>query len=615
MLRYFNQHQLNAFLNKVDELFFLATTDAQLIYVNDSFLTTTGQSESAILGKSLYTICSDASEGLLRQMFVNSAASNDKTEPFLVQFKNSDDYYSFWLFPVKGEDGAVSHIAGEARKKELDKQTVKDIEASNLDFHILADNIAQLAWMADANGWIYWYNKRWFDYTGTTLEEMQGWGWKKVHHPDHVDRVVKRIQRSWNTGEPWEDIFPLRSVTGEFRWFLSRALPIRNDKGQVIRWIGTNTDVTEQQQAEQELVDASVRKDEFLAILGHELRNPVATLIAAIDDELQPVSDNDRRQQQVIMRRQVHRLKRLVDDLVDLSRISRGKITLDADLLDLNEVVKQCVENLMPDAGMKNQRIDFSLAQTPLEMKGDLIRLQQAVGNVIHNAIKYSPEESVIKITTGIGEEHIFFKCVDSGIGIPVQKLKLIFEPFTQLDVSSDRNNTGLGIGLSLVSQLVELHGGTIKAESDGIGNGSSFTLYFPVTNEQRTPVISLEKIRLPVNQRRILLAEDNEDLALLLKKQFEKAGHEVVGIIGNGLEVSDAVNLVKPDFVFMDIGLPGKDGWQVATELKDNPLRSSFVLVGMSGYTADEQRINLFNKYLLKPVNVNKLLAILVQD
>ena len=154
---------------------------------------------------------------------------------------------------------------------------------------MVADNIHQFAWTADAEGWIYWYNQRWYDYTGTTLEEMQGWGWKQVHHPDHVDRVVARIQHSWNTGEPWEDTFPLRGKDGQYRWFLSRALPIRDSDGKVLRWFGTNTDITEHRELEQriqvqaaQLATESRRKDEFLAMLGHELRNPLAPIRSAV---------------------------------------------------------------------------------------------------------------------------------------------------------------------------------------------------------------------------------------------------------------------------------------------------------------------------------------------
>ncbi|HRX87796.1 MAG TPA: PAS domain-containing protein, partial [Phycisphaerae bacterium] len=154
---------------------------------------------------------------------------------------------------VCGPDGKPSLVILTVRDVTAQKQFEAALAESEQRFRTLADNMSQFAWMADEKGWIFWYNRRWYDYTGTTLEQMQGWGWKKVHHPDHVDRVVKRIQHSWDTGEPWEDVFPLRSQDGDYRWFLSRALPIRDADGKVVRWFGTNTDVTEQREHENKL--------------------------------------------------------------------------------------------------------------------------------------------------------------------------------------------------------------------------------------------------------------------------------------------------------------------------------------------------------------------------
>lgn len=610
MLRYFNQQQLNAFLNKIEELLFLCGKDAVLQYANESFLQKVKLQRDSLQYTSLFHLFAAEDVELVINSF-NQCLLGEQPATISVRFSQAGNYFFLWLFPVMDETGTLTHVAGEARIQEFTDEKRLQLTPGYFDFHILADNISQLAWMADAKGWIYWYNKRWFDYTGTTLEDMQGWGWKKVHHPDHVDRVVKSIQHAWDTGKPWEDVFPLKSVSGEFRWFLSRARPIKDQSGLIIRWIGTNTDITEQLQAEQELLDASIRKDEFLAILGHELRNPVATLMAAVDEDPGNFSKEESHQMHGIMKRQVYRLKKLVDDLVDLSRLSRGKIDLTREPVNLNEVVQQCIENLLPDAKAKQQQLILSLAPKSLQMAGDMLRLQQAIGNIIHNAIKYSGPGSSIQIHTREENNALVFTCTDYGIGIPTEKMKFIFEPFTQLNETGSKAETGLGIGLSLVKQLVELHNGSISVESEGKNAGSRFTLVFPVNKDVMKGMEDVYKPATAV-QKRILLAEDNEDLAHLLTRQFEKAGHEVVAVVANGQLVAESIEMHRPNAVFMDIGLPGKDGFSVAAELAQSSFRHELKLIGMSGYSPSQEQLQFFDNFLLKPVQVNKLLFLL---
>ena len=188
--------------------------------------------------------------------FLARIARGERVQSFetVRRHKNgSPVFVSVTLSPIRSKDGTIIGASKIARDLCGIYQAMKQLRESDERFHTLADNISQLAWMADSQGWIFWYNQRWYDYTGTTLEEMQGWGWKNVHHPDHVDRVVERIQKSWDSGEPWEDTFPLRGKDGEYRWFLSRALPIHDEKGRIVRWFGTNTDVTEQKEREEQI--------------------------------------------------------------------------------------------------------------------------------------------------------------------------------------------------------------------------------------------------------------------------------------------------------------------------------------------------------------------------
>ncbi|HEY1228557.1 MAG TPA: PAS domain S-box protein, partial [Ramlibacter sp.] len=208
-------------------------------------------------------------------------------------------------------------------------QAERALRANSLMFESLADNIAQLAWMTDASGYITWYNRRWFDYTGTSLEQMKGWGWQWVHHPDHVARVMAKYRRHIGSGEPCEDTFPLRSKEGEYRWFLSRAFPLRDQAGTIVSWFGTNTDINAQRQAEEALREADRRKDEFIAVLAHELRNPLAPVRNAVEI-LKRIGEPEPRLDRVrdIIDRQVTHMARLIDELLDVSRLARGKLPL-----------------------------------------------------------------------------------------------------------------------------------------------------------------------------------------------------------------------------------------------------------------------------------------------
>ena len=276
-------------------------------------------------------------------------------------------------------------------------------------FRMVADNIHQFAWTADAEGWIYWYNQRWYDYTGTTLEEMQGWGWKQVHHPDHVDRVVARVQHSWDTGEPWEDTFPLRGKDGQYRWFLSRALPIRDSDGKVLRWFGTNTDITEQRELEQriqmqaeQLATESRRKDEFLAMLGHELRNPLAPIRSAVHllklRERPGNEDAIQRQAREIIERQVGNLTKMVNDLLEVGRTVSGHLRLDLQPADLDQLLRHAIETVTPLIQRRRHSLTVHPCTETVWVQADPTRIQQVLVNLLDNAAKYTPENGEIEI-------------------------------------------------------------------------------------------------------------------------------------------------------------------------------------------------------------------------
>jgi PAS domain S-box-containing protein len=355
-------------------------------------------------------------------------------------------------------------------------------ENERSQFQALADNIAQLAWMTDAQGWIYWYNQRWFEYTGTTMAQMEGWGWQAVHHPDHLERVTQKFKHHLQTGEPWEDTFPLRGADGRYRWFLSRAFPLRDATGKIVRWFGTNTDITEQIEAQAELRDTDRRKDEFIATLAHELRNPLAPIrtsaeilkrYTAEDPKAGPLVD--------IISRQTQNLSKLTNDLLDVAQISRHRLSLDIVPLDLGELTRLTVEDYR--TSMEDQGIALRLEiEGAVPVLGDRVRLNQALGNLLQNAQRHAPNSTVVvKAFADASAREGVVRVEDNGAGIRADLLPRLFQPFEQEVQDGARSKGGLGLGLSVVKGLVELHGGRVAVYSEGPGRGAAFEFRLPL--------------------------------------------------------------------------------------------------------------------------------------
>ncbi len=520
---------------------------------------------------------------------------------------------------IRNRTGRAVRLAGSIIDVTQRKQFEDALRESEVRFRTLAENISQFAWIADAAGWLYWYNQRWYDYTGTTLEEMQGWGWKSVHHPDHVERVVAHFQHSLDTGELWEDTFPLRGKDGNYRWFLSRAVPIRDASGNITHWFGTNTDVTEQREAaeiQRELADklreADRHKDEFMAMLAHELRNPLAPLRNALNIlQLTPGSSDDARTIHELMDRQLNQLVRLVNDLLDVSRVRLGKIDLRRDQVKLKTVITQAVETCRPAIDEAQHDLRLAIPSEPIFISGDAQRLEQVFSNLLNNSCKYSAPGSKIVIAVRRDDQEAVISVKDNGVGIAHDKLPHIFDVFTQVDSSLERSQGGLGIGLALVRQLVELHGGSVTAKSDGLGHGSEFVVRLPVMAEH----ISSPTAAMPTNgktpQHRVLIVDDNRDSARTMALMLQLKGHETQ-TAHDGLEAVAAAEDFRPTFVLLDIGLPKLNGLEVARKLRAQPWGRDIFLAAMTGWGQDDDRRKSteagFNAHLVKPADFTTL-------
>jgi len=453
----------------------------KLIEVNETFVEVTGYSREEAIGRTT------AELGLwqpnVRDAELETIKRKGQISNTEYQFRLKDGteivgLLSAELLEIGGEPCALTVIQDITTRKRAEEL----IRESEEKFRNLANSISQFAWMADASGYIFWFNERWFEYTGTTLEEMQGWDWQKVHHPAEVERVIVKFKRHIASGEIWEDTFPLRSKTGKYRWFLSRALPIRNEHGNIVRWFGTNTDIEEVRQARLQAEAANRLKDEFLATVSHELRTPLNAILGW-SNMIQTGKANDEtkiRANEIIYLNAKSQAA-LIEDLLDVSSIITGKMKLEPHPVKFALVVESAIDTIRPAADAKSIELETNIECEPCIIGGDAQRLQQVVWNLISNAVKFTPEGGKIAVKLENGNSRARLTIKDSGKGIEAEFLPYIFERFRQEDASSTRRHGGLGLGLAIVRHLVELHGGTISAMSAGENLGSTFTIELPL--------------------------------------------------------------------------------------------------------------------------------------
>ncbi len=521
--------------------------------------------------------------------------------------------------PIRDEHGKVTGAINAFHDVSAIRQAEKARRESEERFRMLADNMAQLAWTCDELGNVTWYNQRWLEYTGMSFEEMKDWGWTKCLHPDHVDRVVASITRSRETGEIWEDTFPLRARDGSYRWFLSRALPIRNAKGEITCWFGTNTDIEDLKQAREIAESANRVKDEFLATVSHELRTPLNAIMGwthlltrgKLDEEtsargLETIARNASAQNQ------------LISDLLDISRIISGQLRFESGVVDLTSVIEAAAETVRPAADSKGIVLQLKLDRGAGLVSGDAMRLQQIVWNLLSNAIKFTSKEGQVTVRLHRENSSVVVSVSDSGEGISADFLPYIFDRFRQAESTSKRQHAGLGLGLAIVRHLVEAHGGTISASSKGVGWGATFTVTFPLLALRRNTIDADPAFFAAGSMAfasssvlkglRVLVIDDEEDARELLNLALTQCGAEV----RTAATVREALELLsqwKPHALVSDIGMPGEDGYDLIRTVRalESEKGGSTPALALTGYASAEDaartRLAGYQTHMAKPV------------
>ncbi len=378
-------------------------------------------------------------------------------------------------------------------------------------------------------------------------------------------------------------------------------------------------EVAERERAEQALSQSARRKDEYIAILAHELRNPLSAIHNAVQVmQLDGASEQQFEWALELLQRQVKHLTCLMDDLLDVSRISNGRIQLRPEVVDLAELLTHAADTVAPLLNKHGHQLVLELPDDQLCINGDVVRLNQVLGNLLANAAKYMDDGGVIKLILERDQQNwAIIRVRDSGVGIPTDLLNRIFELFVQAPTALNRAQGGLGIGLALVHALVKLQGGAIGVASDGPGRGAEFTVRFPLTDKRP------EKVELPTElpsadaePLQLLIIDDNVDSATGLSMCLESEGYEV-RVSHSGIEGIAIAKKWQPDVIFLDIGLPDIDGYEVAQRLRLVKSLSAVTIIAMTGYggEADRSRADAagFNQYLIKPVDLTRLLELLV--
>ncbi len=510
-------------------------------------------------------------------------------------------------------------------------RAVQDLHESEARFRALADNIAQLAWMTDATGAIFWYNQRWFDYTGTTLEEMQGWGWQQVHDPEHLDRVVAKFRRCIEIGELWEDTFPLRGKDGSYRWFLSRAVPIRDDRGNVLRWCGTNTDITDRKVAEaererllarekatrEEAERANRVKDEFLAVLSHELRTPLNPIMGwAKLLQSNVLTPEKQRYALETIERNAKLQTQLIEDLLDVSGILQGKVSLNIAPVDLAGVIGAAIETVRLAAEVKSIPISTQFTSNLGPVLGDAGRLQQVVWNLLSNAVKFTPPGGKIAVILDRVDTKAQITVTDTGKGIEPDFLPYVFDYFRQADSTFTRKFGGLGLGLAIVRHLVELHGGTVKSHSAGEGQGATFTVcipLMPVSPQTSSAGTAPREQSFNLSGIKVLAVDDDADALDLVVFLLEGCGASVTAV-SNAADALAVLTQSVPDLLLSDIGMPDTDGYMLLRQIRALPpeqggLVPAIALTAYAGEIDYQQALAAgFQRHICKPLDPDKL-------
>jgi PAS domain S-box-containing protein len=531
------------------------------------------------------------------------------------------------LAPAVDAEGNVDFIAAtgtDITERKLAESNAREGEAR---FRNMADSAPVLIWETGDMG-INFVNQQYLAFFGRPFEELVGMAWTRYIHPDDAQTYVRIYREAYARREHYEAPARFLRHDGQYRWLLNSGSPNHAVNGTFLGFIGSSADVTDLKHAEDtlrgfaaELARADQQKDEFLALLSHELRNPLAPLRNGL--QIMRLSMNDPEvltQSRDMMERQLSHMVRLIDDLLDISRIGQNKMELRKTRATLREIIDSALETARPAIAAGSHDLAVTLPGDPVHLDADVTRLAQVVANLLINSAKYTPSGGRIWLTAEkIGNE-VAIAVKDTGIGIPPDALTSIFNMFSQVDRSIERTAGGLGIGLALVKGLVALHGGTVIATSDGPNTGSTFTVRLPVPVTRRPGRAADGRNENPTTtapKRRVLVVDDNRDSALSMAGLLRLRGSETT-TAHDGLTAIRLAEEFRPDVILMDIGMPELNGYDATRRIREQPWGKKIIIVALTGWGQDSDRADSSdagcNGHLVKPVRLADLEELLLR-
>jgi PAS domain S-box-containing protein len=507
------------------------------------------------------------------------------------------------------EEEAIAYVTDITKRKHAE-QALRESEAR---FRAISEASPAITWQVDAHGNVVYLNQRYMDMVGMNLEQLMPSGWRSILHPEDAPAYLAAFEQALRECSRFQHRVRIRTAKNEWRWLKSYALPWFTAEGEYAGHVGMSVDITEAVNAETALLEADRRKDEFLATLAHELRNPLAPISNALALMARPDGAPAVPHLLPIISRQVNYMVRLVDDLLEISRITSGKVELRRAPTDLSVVLCNAVDASLPLINENKHKLSICIGESPMIVYADGVRLEQIFTNLLNNAARYTRKGGQIWLTAHVENNNAVISVRDNGIGILPGMLPRLFDMFAQERRNGVGTQEGLGIGLNLVYRLVKMHGGTVEAMSEGKDRGSEFVVRLPLSE-----AIAPEKNGEPEKAEpaepeglRVLVVDDNHDAAEVLRMLLEAGGFNAKAVT-SGAEALTAIPEYQPDVILMDIGMPGMSGHDVARRIREQPQFGDITLVALTGWGQEEDRreskASGFDHHLTKPVNFKVL-------
>ena len=516
--------------------------------------------------------------------------------------------------------GTASDVTQRKRAEEALGEARSRAEQHARNFEATLAAVQDFVFVFDKEERFVFANRALLALWGLTADDAVGKTMEELSYPEETRVcVTASIREVIETGGPVSNEVPYRSLGGASGHYEYTLAPVFDASGAVVQIAGSARDTTKRRAAEDALKEADRRKDEFLAMLAHELRNPLAAVGNAVKVlKMSSDPDNERFAKDVVDR-QTRQLARLIDDLLDVSRITSGKIRLRRDLCDAGTILKQAVESVQVLISERKHNLLTDFDEGTLPLLADPTRVEQIVVNLLTNAAKYTENGGCIRLAAEQSGDQIVISVEDNGAGVSPEKLPRMFELFAQGERSIARSEGGLGIGLTIVQKLAEMHGGSVSATSKGKGKGSTFTVRLPAASRSASVQKTSGMVGSPQKRgSRILVVEDNKDTADGLVRLLRLLGNDVQ-MAYDGTSAIDLARIHQPDFILLDIGLPGMDGYQVAQKIREEPSCKASIVIAVSGYGQDEDRRRSreagFDHHLVKPIDFDVLVSLLTHS